>query len=95
MGHQRTTRLVLTEALPAVLAAVVAGAACAAVLPRVVGSSIDLSAFTGTSAPVPLAPDAAAFGLPAAAIVVLALAVLTAETRTLRRHGITGILRAS
>jgi hypothetical protein len=95
MGHQRTTRLVLTEALPAVLAAVVAGAACAAVLPRVVGSSIDLSAFTGTSAPVQLAPDVAAFGLPAATIVVLALAVLTVETRTLRRRDITGILRAN
>jgi putative ABC transport system permease protein len=95
MGHQRTTRLVMTEALPAVLAAVVAGAACAAVLPRVIGSSIDLSAFTGTGAPVQFSPDATAFGLPAATIVVLALAVLTAETRTLRRHGITGILRAS
>jgi len=95
MGYQRTTRLVLTEALPAVLAAVVAGAACAAVLPRVVGSSIDLSAFTGTSTQVQFAPDPAAFGLPAATIVVLALAVLMTETRTLRRHGITGILRAS
>jgi putative ABC transport system permease protein len=95
MGHQRTTRLVMTEALPAVLAAVVAGAACAAVLPRVIGSSIDLSAFTGTSATVQFAPDAAAFGLPAAAIVVLALAVLAVQTRTLRRHGVTGILRAS
>jgi putative ABC transport system permease protein len=95
MGHQRTTRLVMTEALPAVLAAVVAGAACAAVLPRVIGSSIDLSAFTGTGTPVRFAPDAASFGLPAATIVVLALAVLTAEARTLRRHGVTGILRAS
>jgi hypothetical protein len=61
----------------------------------VVGSSIDLSAFTGTSTQVQFAPDPAAFGLPAATIVVLALAVLMTETRTLRRHGITGILRAS
>ena len=34
MGHERTTGLVLAEAMPAVLAAVVAGAVCAVALPR-------------------------------------------------------------
>ena len=95
MGHERATRLVLAEAMPAVLAAVVAGAVCAVALPHVVGSSIDLSAFTGTSAPVQFQPDVLALGLPAAVIVVLALAALTAEARALRRRGITGILRAN
>ena len=94
MGHQRDTRLVMTEAMPAVVVAVVAGVACAAVLPRLIGSSIDLSAFTGTSAPVQFQPDVTALGLPAAAAVVLALVALTAEARTMRRHGITGIMRA-
>ena len=47
MGHDRDTRLVMAEAMPAVLAAVAAGAVCAVVLPRLVGSSIDLSAFRG------------------------------------------------
>jgi putative ABC transport system permease protein len=95
MGHERDTRLVLAEAMPAVLAAVVAGAVCAIVLPHLIGSSIDLSAFTGTTAPVLFQPDATALGAPAAAIVVLAVAALAAEARTLRRRGMAGILRAN
>jgi hypothetical protein len=79
--------------MPAVVAAVVAGAVCALVLPQVVGSSIDLSAFTGTNAPVQLQPDALALGLPAAGICILALAVLTGQARGLHRRGIAGMLR--
>jgi putative ABC transport system permease protein len=94
MGHERATRLVMAEAMPAVLAAVVAGAVCAVALPRAIGSAIDLSAFTGTSAPVQFSPDVIAVGLPAVIIVLLALAVLAAETRALRRHGVTGMIRA-
>ena len=94
MGHERTAGLVMAEAMPAVLAAVLAGAVCAVALPWVIGSAIDLSAFTGTSAPVPLQPDALALGLPAAAIVVLALAALAVEARALRRRDISGMLRA-
>ena len=94
MGHERTAGLVMAEAMPAVLAAVLAGAVCAAALPWVIGSAIDLSAFTGTSAPVQLQPDALALGLPAAAIVVLALAALAVEARALRRRDISGMLRA-
>src|SRR5579863_2738535 len=95
MGHERDTRLVMAEALPAVLTAVLAGLVCAVVLPHLIGSSIDLSAFTGASAPVNFQPDVAALGLPAAGAVVLAVAALAAEARTLRRRGIAGILRAN
>jgi putative ABC transport system permease protein len=95
MGHERDTSLVMAEAMPAVLAAIVAAAVCALVLPHLIGSSIDLSAFTGSSGPVLFQPDVTALGLPAAAVVVLAVAVLAAETRTLRRRGIAGILRAN
>jgi putative ABC transport system permease protein len=94
MGHQRPTELALAETMPAVLAAVIAGAVCAVALPHLIGSSIDLSAFTGTSAPVEFAPDALALGLPAAAIVVLAIAALVAPARTRRRRSVTGMLRA-
>ena len=94
MGHERDTRLVMAEGMPAVLAAVAAGAVCAVVLPRLIGPSIDLSAFTGAGAPVPLEPGVLALGLPAAIIVVLAAAALAAEARTLRRRGVTGLLRA-
>jgi putative ABC transport system permease protein len=95
MGHERETSLVMAEAMPAVIAAVVAAAVCALVLPQLIGSSVDLSAFTGPGAPVLFQPNATALGLPAAAVVVLAVAVLATEARTLRRRGIAGILRAN
>jgi putative ABC transport system permease protein len=95
MGHERDTRLVMAEAMPAVLAAVAAGLVCAVVLPHLIGSSIDLSAFTGASSPVLFQPDVTALGLPAGGVVVLAVAALAAEARTLRRRGIAGILRAN
>ena len=65
MGHERAAGLVMAEAMPAVLTAIAAGVACAIALPLVIGSAIDLSAFTGTSIPVRLQPDALALGLPA------------------------------
>ncbi len=94
MGHERETGLVMAEAMPAVLTAIAAGVACAIVLPLVIGSAIDLSAFTGTSIPVQLQPDALALGLPAVIIVLLALGALAVEARALRRRDISGMLRA-
>jgi putative ABC transport system permease protein len=98
MGHERSTWLVMAEALPAVMAAIVAGAACAVALPRAIGSSIDLSAFTGTTAPVRFQADATALGLfagPAAAVVVLAVALLAWQARVLRHRDVTGVLRTN
>lgn len=95
MGHERATRLVMTEAMPAVLAAVLAGAVCAVLLPHLIGSSIDLSAFTGTGAPVEFAPDLITLGLPAVVTCVLAAVTLAGEARALRRRGTTGLLRAN
>jgi hypothetical protein len=60
----------------------------------VVGSAIDLSAFTGTNASVEFAPDVLALALPAVGILVLALVALVAEARATRRRGVTGMLRA-
>jgi putative ABC transport system permease protein len=95
MGHERSTRLVLTEAMPAVLAAVLAGGVCAVLLPHLMGSSIDLSAFTGTGTPVTFAPDLITLGLPAVVTCVVAAVTLAADARALRRRGITGLLRAN
>jgi putative ABC transport system permease protein len=95
MGMQRTTRLVLLEALPAVLLAVAAGVACALALPPLVGSAVDLSVFTGSGAPVPVRPDWVSLGLPAAAMLLIAAAALTVEARTQRRRGVTAMLRAN
>jgi putative ABC transport system permease protein len=94
MGYERAAGLVMAEAMPALLTAIAAGVACAIVLPLVIGSAIDLSAFTGTSIPVRLQPDALALGLPAVIIGVLALAALAAEARSLRRRDVSGMLRA-
>jgi putative ABC transport system permease protein len=95
MGHERDTSLVMAEALPAVLAAVVTGLVCAVALPHLIGSSIDLSAFTGANAPVLFQPDVTALGVPAAAVLILAVAALATEARTLRHRGIASILRAN
>ena len=94
MGHERASGLVIAEAMPAVLASVIAGLACALVLPSAVGTAIDLSAFTGTSVPIRFQADALALGLPAVIIGVLSLAVLAAEARSLRRRDVSGVLRA-
>jgi putative ABC transport system permease protein len=95
MGYERDVRLVLAEAMPSVLAAVVAGIACALVLPRLLSSTLDLSGFTGTNIPVQLQPDLVALGLPAAVLVLIAALMLVTETRALRRRGVTGTLRAT
>ncbi|MDQ2814334.1 MAG: hypothetical protein M3Z75_21320, partial [Actinomycetota bacterium] len=95
MGHERATRLVMTEAMPAVLAAVLAGALCAVLLPHLIGSSIDLSAFTGTGAQVGFTPDLITLGLPAVVTCMLAAAALAGEARALRGRNTTGMLRAN
>jgi putative ABC transport system permease protein len=94
MGHQRATRLVLLEALPAVVVAVAAGAACALALPPLVGSALDLSVFTGSGTPVMVRPDWISLALPAVAALVLAAVALATEARRLNRRGVTRMLRA-
>jgi putative ABC transport system permease protein len=95
MGHKRPTGFVLAEVMPAVLAAVVAGAVCALVLPHLIGSALDLSGYTGGAIPVQLQPDLIALALPAAFFLFIAAAALVGETRALRRRGVTGMLRAN
>ena len=89
----RLVWLVLGEALLAVLAAVAAGLACALALPALTSPALDLSVFTGSTAPVPIAPDLAALAVPAAGLAVLAAVAVIAETRRLRRRGVSSLLR--
>jgi putative ABC transport system permease protein len=93
MGHERATRLVLLEALPAVVVAVAAGAACALALPPLVGSALDLSVFTGQGVPVTVRPDWISLGLPAVAALLLAAAALVTQARRLSRRGMAQMLR--
>jgi putative ABC transport system permease protein len=91
-GRQRAW-LVLLEVGPAVLAAAIAGAACALLLPGTLGPVIDLSAFTGAGTPVSFGPDALSIGLPAAGLAGLAALALTIEIRAGRRLGIAPQMR--
>lgn len=94
MGHAHGSRLAITETLPAVLAAAIGGLACALILPSLVADALDLSVFTNSSASVTLTPDFVSLGLPAVAMIVLAVAALTVQTRIARRRGTSGMLRA-
>ena len=95
MGLERghLIRLVLGETLLAVVAAVAAGAACAVALPTLTSPALNLSVFTGSSAPVPIAPDLVALALPAAGLAVLTAVAVVAETRLLRHRDVPGLLR--
>jgi putative ABC transport system permease protein len=93
MGYPHGVRLALTETLPAVLAAAVAGLACALTLPALFASAIDLSVFTSSSAVV-LRPDVQSVALPAAGMLVVAVVALAAQTWLARRRSVTGLLRS-
>jgi putative ABC transport system permease protein len=94
MGLDRPIGLAVTEAMPAILAAAVAGLVCALALPQLVGPALDLAVFTGSGTPVAIQPGWAALGLPVAAVIVIAAAALAGQTRALRRRGVTSLLRA-
>jgi putative ABC transport system permease protein len=85
--------LTLVEVLPALLAAAVAATGCALALPRLLGPALDLSVFTGSGAPVRVAPDFTSFVLPLAGLALLAAAALAIETRAQQRRGIAAQLR--
>jgi putative ABC transport system permease protein len=95
MGHAHDNRFILAETLPAVLAASVAGVACALALPWLIGSALDLSVFTGSAASVQLTPDLAAVGLPVAGLILLAAVTLITQAKVARRRGLTSLLRAA
>ena len=86
-------RLVLGEALPAVLAAVAAGVACAAALPALTAQVLNLAVFTGSATPVPVSPDLVALAIPAAGLAVLCAVAVAAQTRLLRHRDVPGLLR--
>ncbi|HEX6524897.1 MAG TPA: hypothetical protein VF070_33560 [Streptosporangiaceae bacterium] len=94
MGYSRHTWFALLGGLPAVLMAIAAAAACVFALPGLIGPALDLSAFTGSDATVPLQPGLATFGGAAAITLLVAGAALVAESRRSRGSGITGVLRA-
>jgi putative ABC transport system permease protein len=80
LGPGQARGLAVAEALPSVLAAVAGGIAVAWALAPLLGPSINLSAFTGSTASVPIRPELPLLAAAAAGLVIVALAGLTAET---------------
>jgi putative ABC transport system permease protein len=87
-------RMAVLEGLPATLAALGGGIACGWALVPLTGPALDLSVFTAGHATVPIRADPAVLAVPAAGLVLLALAVLVLHAAAARR-GLVGALRAS
>jgi putative ABC transport system permease protein len=73
-------RLTLIEALPQLVAVLVGGLGCALVLAPTVGPALSLSLFTGSAATVPVLIEPLWLLGTGAGLLVLALAVLAAQT---------------
>jgi putative ABC transport system permease protein len=86
-------RLVLVEKAPALLAAAVAGTACALVLPVLTARALNLSVFTGAGYPVPVRADWTALAIPVAGLLLVALVAATLAARPWRGTGLAGALR--
>ena len=68
--------MLAAQLLPQVIGAVAGGLLCAVLLAPLIGPDLDLSVFTGSSVSVPVRPDYLSLALPAAGLLVLALAAL-------------------
>jgi putative ABC transport system permease protein len=87
LGEGQRAWVVALEVLPAVVAAAVAAWACAVTLPRVLAPDLDLSVFTGTSIPVPLAANVVSVAVPIVGLALVAVVSLGIEIRWGRRRG--------
>ena len=83
--------MAMLETLPLILAAVVGGAGCAALLGPLIGPSLDLSVFTGTAAAVPVRIEYAVLAGAAVGLALLALLTLTVQTTLASRRTATAL----
>jgi len=86
MTVRQRRNLALLEALPLLLAAIIGAELAGWLLAPLVGPALDLSAFTGSTAPVPVQPNLVALLAPAAGIVVLVAMITAGETALTRRR---------
>src|SRR5262249_11677726 len=77
MPRGQAGRLAMLDALPLALIAVVGAVLAGAALGPIIAPALNLSAFTGSSATVPVQPDLLALAVPAAGVVIL-VSVITA-----------------
>jgi putative ABC transport system permease protein len=92
MTARQARRLALLDALPLLLIAILGGEAAGLALGPLIGPGLDLSAFTGSSAPVAVRPDLVALLAPAVGAVVLITAVAVGQNALIRSRS-TAVLR--
>jgi putative ABC transport system permease protein len=85
--------MLVTEALPPVVAAAVGGVACAWLLAPLVGPSLDLAAFNNTGSAIVLVPAVGPLAASAIGLLVVALLVLAAQAVITYHRGSARALR--
>jgi len=93
LGPSQSRRITAVEILPLIVAAVVGGTACALALVPLVGSAVDLAAFTGMPVTVPLRAEPLAIVAAAAGLLLLAALTLTIQNGLARSRGTAQALR--
>jgi putative ABC transport system permease protein len=93
MTRRQARRLAMLDALPLALIAVVGAVLAGAALGPIIAPALNLSAFTGSSATVPVQPDLLALAVPAAGVVILVSVITAAQSALTRRRTRIGVLR--
>jgi putative ABC transport system permease protein len=86
MTAGQARRLALLDALPLLLVAILGGELASLALGPLIGPGLDLSAFTGSNAPVPLRPDLVALIAPAAGALILIMVAAAVQNALIRRR---------
>jgi putative ABC transport system permease protein len=84
MTARQARRLALLDALPLLLVAILGGELADLALGPLIGPGLDLSALTGSGAPVRVRPDLVALVAPAAGAVILIMAVAAGQNALIR-----------
>jgi putative ABC transport system permease protein len=92
MTARQARRLALLDTLPLLLVAILGGELASLAIGPLIGPGLDLSAFTGSSAPVTLRPDLVALTAPAAGALIL-ITMAAAGQNALIRHRAGTVLR--
>ena len=92
MTARQARRLAVLDTLPLLLVAILGGELAGLAFGPLIGPGLDLSAFTGSSAAVPVRPDLVALIAPAAGAVILIMAAAVAANALIRSRA-AGVLR--
>jgi len=93
MTARQGRRLAVLDALPLLLVAILGAEIAGLVLGPLIGPGLVLSAFTSSTAPVPLQPDLVALIAPAVGAVILITVAAIGQSVLTRRRTTTGVLR--